>query len=481
MAGSSSSGSGSSYDGHLDLDDLDLATSLEVVGDDDAPRLSELLAARLEQAGITPWMRRHRTLVASVTTVVVLAVACGALWWASRPVPLPTTPRVLAKVSGADPTSEVVRDQDGTPVAVTQRLSLTTAERMGVEVAVALTGPGLRPPAAEDFVVMRRTAPDDTLVVSADLDCAAPEATTAVLGAVGEDYGILLRRTAPEGETRVDPAGVIGARDLVDVVHRSCLQLAADRDLTARSVSALAVPGLVAVDVDVEVSNTSTRGWTGLTVSPGAMPTLVNGAGRTDLEPGEDGRVRARLWPPDCAHPTAAIADGLPLQVDLASDGNGPSVPLRSPNFDLHLPADAEQTVGDALTAACGTAVPQLTVVGTHVRQGASGSVAGILDLDVSIEAPDADYVEAEAAGALVVGQLSALRTPVRVRDGGATMTLRWALPACPIVLRGGRPQVAVTLVGDLRRPYLLDLSSERLRPALSRLCGDEVADAVAR
>ena len=47
MTGTPSNGGRPSYDGHLDLDDLELATSLDVVGDDE-PRLTERLAERLE-------------------------------------------------------------------------------------------------------------------------------------------------------------------------------------------------------------------------------------------------------------------------------------------------------------------------------------------------------------------------------------------------------------------------------------------------
>ena len=90
MSGTPSHRDRSSYDGHLDLDDLDLATSLDVVGDDE-PRLGELIAARLESAGVTPWLRRHRVVLAATSSVVVLALVAGGVVWLRRPRRSPTT------------------------------------------------------------------------------------------------------------------------------------------------------------------------------------------------------------------------------------------------------------------------------------------------------------------------------------------------------------------------------------------------------
>jgi hypothetical protein len=68
-----------SGDGRLDLDDLgeviDGATTLdEVVGEEHPTTWGE----RLESAGVTPWVRRHRVVVAGVAAAVV---AVGAVAW----------------------------------------------------------------------------------------------------------------------------------------------------------------------------------------------------------------------------------------------------------------------------------------------------------------------------------------------------------------------------------------------------------------
>ena len=82
-----------SYDGHLDLDglDTDLATRLELLGDDE-PRLGDRFRELLERHGVTPWLRTHRLATASTAAVVAIAVVVSGLWWAARPAPLPAQP-----------------------------------------------------------------------------------------------------------------------------------------------------------------------------------------------------------------------------------------------------------------------------------------------------------------------------------------------------------------------------------------------------
>ena len=65
-----------SGDGRLDLDDLgeviDGATTLdEVVGEEHPTTWGE----RLESAGVTPWVRRHRVVVAGVVSVAATTVS----------------------------------------------------------------------------------------------------------------------------------------------------------------------------------------------------------------------------------------------------------------------------------------------------------------------------------------------------------------------------------------------------------------------
>jgi hypothetical protein len=480
MSGTPSHRDRPSYDGHLDLDDIDLATSLEVVGDDE-PRLADLIAARLESAGLTPWLRRHRLVLAATAAVVVLALLSGEVLWLRRPMPLPDVPRVLVKVSGPDPTA-VVQTESGTgrPVGVVQDLSLTSAERTGVRVEVALVGPGIAAADRPDsYVTIDRSQPDAVVDVHAALDCATPESTTAVAGARPDDFGVLVRRTAPEGEVRIDRVPVIGALALVGAVRTGCLQLAADRDLTASDASVSPVPAAVAATLDVTVTNSSPRRWVGLRVSLGASPQVVSAGPAADLEPGDTGHLLVRVWPDDCADPARALEDGLAVRPELGPDGNPDSGSLPTPTVLLRLPETTRDAVVRAMAASCGTDVPRLTVDDARLRSGAQGGSAGTIDLTASVEAAGARRLEAEAIGSLVVGRLAALAFPVPVRDGTARLDLRWELPGCDAVLRAGRPQLSVTLVGEQHRPYLLDLRGDGVRAVLSSLCGDEVAAVV--
>ncbi|MFN8168315.1 MAG: hypothetical protein U0S36_05995 [Candidatus Nanopelagicales bacterium] len=108
-----------SGDGRLDLDDLgeviDHASVLddqpraEVLDDGNGPGWAE----RLEDAGITPWARRHRRPL-SVAAVAVLVVVAGAIAY-PRLVPPPVDPELRVRATPVVPT----QNQDDTGGTVT--------------------------------------------------------------------------------------------------------------------------------------------------------------------------------------------------------------------------------------------------------------------------------------------------------------------------------------------------------------------------
>jgi hypothetical protein len=476
MAWGPGSTGGSPYDGRLDLDDLDLVTSLEVVGEDQ-PTLSENVADALRRLDARRRVSEHRAVAAGVVVAVVAATVGAGAWWVTRPEPLPDTAQVRVLVSAERPDAELLPSAQA-PTSVAQRLDVTTSERPGVEVAVALTGPGLREPGESDAVVVGRAGPQSTLVASAALDCTAPLATDRALSATPDDYALVVRRTAPEGETRTEPVPFAGAASLADSVRRACMQVAADRDLLVRDVAVVRVARQIAVDVDVTLTaDAGAPVWRGLRTSPAATPSIVSRGADLTLEPGATGHLVARIWPFDCSRPSSALDDGLPLVSDLGLYGLARSSP---PVLSLALPVAAQSAVDEALRSVCGTQHPRILSMRADLRQGSSGTNAGVVDLDLRLDARDATLVDATVAGALVPGGLEVRRTQVPVRDGEATLSLRWTLPTCTVVQRSGTPQVTLTLVGDERRPYLLDLVGDGLRSIVTRLCGDEVASLVA-
>ena len=454
-----------SLEGRLDLD---------VIGDD-GPRTGERLAG---------WWRgvvaEHRTTVVAVAVVAALLLVSGAVWWARRPVPL-APPQVSARAAGQEPTASLVVDAtSGRYDGVQQRLLLVSGEAPGVAVRLlGIAGPGLVVADRGPGLDLGDGGAQRPLVVGAGLACTTPEETTAALSSSASDYGLVLQRTSPSGEVRVDQVPVLGSATLADLVHKACLQVALDRDLRVDRLTAEAVPGTVAVRLEVGLVNTSPRVWTGLHVAAAAQPVVVNDGLQVQLEPGTSGDLHALLWPEDCADPAAALRDGVAVEADLGPTGRPPAQGSSTSSAQLRLPAALVDDVARVAVAACGTTPPRGTVGWARLREGGGNGSGGVIDLGLTITAPGAGLVEVDhlGDGSASAGELFAYESPVHVIDGVASIKAQWRLPGCPALLRDGLPRLHVVLAGDVRRPYLLRLSGDALRPVLFRLCGNEVAD----
>lgn len=474
-------GPGTPLDGRLDLDALDLGhdlVSLDVIGED-RPTFRETLLDWLEPTGIVPVVRRHRTAFVAGTVAVALVLAGGTVWRATRPEPLPERPHAFARAAGADPTAALVLDvESGAPVGVRQTLTVTTAEPTGITVrALGLAGPGLRHDPAAVVTTIVQSGTDAPLTLSALISCTDPADTTAVLGAGSGAYVAELERTSPSGETRVDPVPIVGSATLADLVRRACLQSAADHDLAVRALTATAVPGVVALDLDVEIANTSARPWDGLRIAAAAQPVVVNDGRAVSLEPGATSHLHARLWPEDCSDPAAALRDGILLATDIGPSGLPPADGVTVPSVRLRVPDPLVQDAQRRAIAVCGTDVPVGTVTRARLREGAQGPSAGTVEADLAVTTPGAGLVEVDHLGdGVVTGDVFAFGSPVRSVDGIAVVRVQWRMPTCEAVLAHGLPRVHVVLASEVRRPYLVTLRGDALRPVLVRLCGDEVA-----
>lgn len=472
-----------SLDGRLDLDALDAGhdpyLDLDVIGED-RPTFRESLARRLEPTGLPALAARHRTALTAAVVVAALVVAAGTVWWVRRPAPLPA-PHVFARAAGADPTASLVQDPTtGVYTGVQQQLLLSSAEPPGVALAVlGITGPGLAPDPAGPAVAVDLARSDRPMDIASQISCTTPESTTAALASGPSDYTLLLQRTAPEGEVRVDHVPLVGSVTLVDLVHRACLQTAVDRDLLVTGITATPVAGNVAVDLDIALDNPSPRSWTGVHVAAAAMPVVMNDGKQVQLEPGTSGHLHAAFWPADCADPAGALRDGISLEADLGPDGRPPADSVSTPSVLLRLPGAMVDDVARVATSVCGTAVPRGTVTWARLREGGGNGSGGVIDFGVSLTAPGAGLVEVDhlGDGGPTVGELFAYESPVHTVDGVATIKAQWRLPTCQAILRDGLPRLHVLLVSDLRRPFLVPLSGDPLRPVLFRLCGNEVAD----
>lgn len=472
-----------SFDGRLDLDALDDGRDpmldLDVIGDDRAT-LRESLARRLEDSGLRRFVAKHRRAFTAAAVVAALVVVTGTVWWVRRPGPLPA-PQLVARAAGAEPTAALVQDVDsGVYTGVQQKLLLTGAEPPGVALRLlGIAGPGLVVDPRGPGVPAEAGPTGSPLTVGARLSCLTPEATTAALSSSVDDYTLVVRRASPEGEIRDYRVPLVGSLTLVGLVHRACLQIALDRDLVVSSVTAAPYPGVVALALDVDLSNASPRVWTGLQVAAAAQPVVLNDGPQVQLEPGTSGHLRAQFWPEDCADPVGALRDGVAVEADLGPTGRDPSQGPTSTSALLRLPGQMLDDVEKLAAARCGTTPPRGSVSWARLREGGGNGSGGVIDLGFTLTTPNAGIVEVDhlGDGSASVGELFAYDSPLHSVDGVASIKAQWRLPSCQAILRDGLPRLHVVLAGDVRRPYLVTLTGEPLRPVLFRLCGQEVAD----
>jgi hypothetical protein len=477
--GSADSGAryGDSLDGRLDLDRLDDDQTLDILGsDDDAPLLSERIRDALEKAGVLPWVRRHKAVTALVAGAVVLGLLGGGAWWTGRPVPL-ADPRVTVTTGGNEPARLIVDPATGQVTAITQLVLLTSDEQRGTTVtSLGVVGPGLTDP--QSRVIVARPQDTVTGALTSQVDCLAPEATADVVGAQASDYRVLIRRTSALGEVRDDSVPLTGGEEWMNDVRAACVQIAADRDLAVAKVEATPLAGRIATDVRLLVVNRASSPWRALRVSTDAGPTIVSSGSDVDLAANGQAWVPVRLWPDDCSDPVAPLAGGVPLRATLVDDA--PSAQTRAPTFTLPLDPSALDTIGRALVTTCSATAPTATVLRARVSTTRSDTSAGVITMWVEVAAPDAGLVEVDDLPAGPGGRVSAFETPVLVSNGVAQLHLAWELPQCFDVLAAGAPTLPLRLVvGDLRRPYQLELRGPSLELNLDRLCGQTVAGVV--
>lgn len=468
---------GDSLDGRLDLDRLDDDMTLDIVGsDDDAPLLSERIRDALERAGVLPWARRHRVVTGLAAVAVVMGLLGGGGWWTARSVPL-ADPRVTVTTGGNEPARLVVDPATGQVTAITQLVLLTSDEQRGTTVtSLGVVGPGLTDP--QSRVIVARPQDTVTGAVTSQVDCLAPEATAAVVGAQASDYRVLIRRTSALGEVRDDSVPLTGGEEWMNDVRAACVQIAADRDLAVAQVEATPLAGSIATDVRLLVVNRASAPWRALRVSTDAGPTIVSSGPEVDLAAEGQAWVPIRLWPDNCSDPVGPLAGGVPLRATLVEDG--PSAQTRAPTFTLPLAPEALDIIGGALVATCSATAPTATVLRARVSGTRSDTSAGVITMWVEVAAADAALVEVDDLAAGPGGRVSASQTPVLVSDGEAQLHLTWELPECFDVLAAGAPTLSLRLVaGDQRRPYQLELRGSSLELSLTSLCGQTVASVV--
>lgn len=466
---------GDSLDGRLDLDHLDETTTLDIVGDDERPLLSERIREQLESSGVLPWVRGHRALTGGAVVALSVALVASGVWWSGRPTPM-ADPQVAVTTGGNEPARLIVDVATGQVTAITQLVLLRSDEPAGTTVeTIGVVGPGLSRPQSRVISAL----PGDTVTgaMTSQVECSTPEATGAVVTARARDYRVQIRRTSALGEVREDSVPLEGGEEWLNDVRAACVQIAAERDLIVEAVDVAPVPGVIATDVRLHVRNTSSESWRALHVSTTAGPTIVSNGPDVDVPAGTDAWVPVRLWPEDCTDPVAPLSGGVPLRATIGDAESGASI---APTFTLPLDTAALDTVAAALRSTCTATPPTATLVRARVAGGTTSESAGTITMYVDVAAPQSFLVEVQALPAGPGGLVTAFESPVIVSNGVARLHLRWDLPQCFDLLAAGPPKLPVRLVTDeVRRPYVLRLRGDALRLNVDRLCGQTVASVV--
>jgi hypothetical protein len=472
-------GRGDPLDARLDLDDLERPLDLDVIGTD-SPRQSERLSAWLEQRGVTPALRRHRPLVIGVGVLALAALVGGGVWWAGRPTPLPSRPLLLIKTIGADATQVTLETSpvSGRATGLAVQVAVASVERPGTRVElVSLTGPGLSGALGATPVAVDTSVTDAVVPVAAAISCATATATAEVLTASPDDYGVQVRRSAPEGETRTDRVPLVGAQHLHQLLGQLCLQEAAERDLSVASVTARPVAGVAAADAVVTLANSSAATWYGLESSSTDVPSLVATGPPASASPGGLAEVGIRLWPTDCLHPTTAIAAGLTLRGSPAATDVS-LLPSEATTFQLPLGRGELATIVAALAAPCRADPPHASVTEVRVLADPSGESAGTLQLVIALSAAGSSYLEVDDVGDTQAGRLTALDSPAHLVAGRGVLHELWVLPSCAVLEASGPPQLSVHLAdahSGVWRPFLMAPAGKPLEKVLHGLCGATV------
>lgn len=284
-----------SGDGRLDLDELgdviDHASTL------DTPARTEVLddgrgrswGERLEDAGVTPWMRRHRVALASVTAVAVL-VPAGIVGYRTL-VPPPVDPEIRVAVTPVIPSQYVLGetvqtyDQVGifvTPQSLRSAYALSApdeADRSANTYSiVGLTGPGVR--ASTASLLPSPTGGVADQVARQDVDVIADCFDPAVLRSQPSDYALTVARTDDRGRTVTGAVPMpAGAPDWSAFLTSTCLQAQSQFGIVAQSVSVAIDRRSNVVQAAVVVSNAldvpSTVGLTPMYGVTKLVPTMA--------------------------------------------------------------------------------------------------------------------------------------------------------------------------------------------------------------
>ncbi|MGD9957424.1 MAG: hypothetical protein AB7V23_15285, partial [Candidatus Nanopelagicales bacterium] len=297
-------------DGRLDLDEL--GSVIEGASPAGGETLHDAFVApsfaeRLEDAGVLPWLRRHRGLSASLTVAACAGVIALAVHQATEPPPF--DPRVTASVAPLPPERG---DDVGAPPSngrLVARLAVTGVPPGDSVEVLEISGPGLGPSAASVLATGDTAADGPGSVpwtVSTAIDCTSPRSLTAN----PLEYAVVLQRTDRWGRT-TQAAQLLpeSAKDWAARVQATCWAGAVRAGVALDSLDVRSDPVRGTVTLGLGLSNS-----TPLRLLAGSAPAEQDDRGikvgqsfRINLGAGSTGETEVLLTVTSCDRAAAPV------------------------------------------------------------------------------------------------------------------------------------------------------------------------------
>ncbi len=484
-------------DGRLELDELgDVIDHASRLGSPRPPVRAELLEGvgsatwgeRLEAAGVTPCVRRHRVVLALTTAVVVLGGAGATTWVRARPPSVDLT--IAADVETATFGYNALTVGDTNQQLLAQTFTVTPRTPGDVITVIGLTGAGIGSSSIHPEE-SGPPAPSTSVDVVAILGCDDPAAIAASPGALNlqvtrtDAYGRATAGTLPlpAADTALwlqSIASTCGTERLYSGVTTGTVTVAAD---DAHGGVVLTIPVHNALDRGVVVTDYLT------TAGVFVWPTTIT------VPAGASGEIPVAVTLTDCAAPSLtrpyvaygaqpherAPADGLQLSTQLDPPGDSTQQGVYSTTLATW-PAATQREIQSGFDRICAghpaasarvlraSTAPAAVVAAAVARTADPSTTVLRLSVEVTTSGSHVQVSSGESLYDLASGVVPWLTSATKaVVSGKAVVSIDWTIqcgngaagpPEVQLTLtRNGRSYPARAVLGDDRiaRAYLTE------------------------